>query len=1055
MGTDIESRIRHVTAVLGPTNTGKTHLAIERMLGHQSGMIGLPLRLLAREVYDRVVNKVGAGNVALITGEEKIKPEGAKYWVSTVEAMPLDIDVDFLAVDEIQLASDPERGHVFTDRLLHTRGRAETLLLGAQTMRDVIQELIPGANFISRPRLSKLTYAGEKKVTRLPGRSAVIAFSANDVYSIAELMRRQRGGAAVVLGALSPRTRNAQVELYQSGDVDFIVATDAIGMGLNLDVDHVAFSAARKFDGQDHRDLNASELAQIAGRAGRHMNDGTFGVTGTAEPFDVELVERLETHTFEPIRVLQWRSRKFSFKSIETLLRSLREASNSPYLMRARSADDVIALENASRDQDVMALARTEDAVARLWDVCQVPDYRKISTQNHADLIVTLYKYLMSSEGEIPEDWFADQVAFGEKTDGDIDTLANRIAHTRTWTFVANQKDWLKDPEHWQKRTREVEDQLSDALHQQLMARFIDKRTSALMKGLRDKEELNAEVLDDGSIQVEDHFVGRLKGFLFLPDSQAEGIHGKAARNAAMQVLSGELAMRARRVAAAKSDAFQLSRDGHVLWNGENIARVDAGEDPLKPVFTLLVDEHISAQDKEKVEARVEEWLQETIKERLKPLVELSEADDVSGLGRGVAFRLKESFGILRRSDVAEDVKLLDQPARAQLRKYGVRFGAFNVYLPILLKPAAAELCATLWALKCAGDHALDARALPEPPRAGLTSVAANPDIADVFYKVHGYQVCGSRAVRIDILERLSDRIRPLVAYRKNGADDEAAPEGASGDGGFRITADMMSILGCSSDELGSVLESLGFRKEQRVIEVDSSCEVDVKTTEGDVAETETLQDAVEESPSQADAVPDACSDEAAHAVLCKGHNVPGPPVSIGSDGQVQSNDVPEPVVAVGETSQEDTQKFEEIWRPQRHRRRRPSGRQQRGYKKRHAHGQADVEAKSGASSVTRDRTNEKSSSSATSFQTGDTDRSQGARKSGKRHKSGQGRRKHKAHKDGGSRSNRGHAAGGKSREFHASPSRGNSVVDPDSPFAALGALKDALEKGTEEKGSK
>ncbi len=325
MGSDLETRIRHVTAVLGPTNTGKTHLAIERMLGHESGMIGLPLRLLAREVYDKIANRVGADKVALITGEEKIKPERARYWVCTVEAMPRDIDVDFLAIDEIQLAGDPERGHVFTDRLLHARGRSETLLLGAQTMREAIADLIPGANFISRPRLSKLTYSGQKKITRLPQRTAVVAFSATEVYAIAELIRRQRGGAAVVLGALSPRTRNAQVALYQSGDVEFLVATDAIGMGLNLDVDHVAFSATRKFDGQNHRNLTPSELSQIAGRAGRHMNDGTFGVTGAAEPLDNDTIERLETHNFDSVRVLQWRNRDLDSRTLEGLKQSLRE----------------------------------------------------------------------------------------------------------------------------------------------------------------------------------------------------------------------------------------------------------------------------------------------------------------------------------------------------------------------------------------------------------------------------------------------------------------------------------------------------------------------------------------------------------------------------------------------------------------------------------------------------------------------------------------------------------------------------------------------------------
>ncbi len=488
MASELETRIRNVTAVLGPTNTGKTHLAIERMLGHESGMIGLPLRLLAREVYDKIAGRIGADKVALITGEEKIKPERARFWVATVEAMPREIDVDFLAIDEVQLAADPERGHVFTDRLLHARGRQETLLLGSQTMREAIQDLIPGANFISRPRLSRLTYAGEKKITRLPQRSAVVAFSANDVYAIAELIRRQRGGTAVVLGALSPRTRNAQVALYQSGDVDFLVATDAIGMGLNLDVDHVAFSAVRKFDGHSFRDLTPGEIGQIAGRAGRHMNDGTFGVTGNTVPFEGDLVERLETHTFDSVRVLQWRNRSLDFSSLDRLRESLREMPREARLTRARMADDVLALETVAHDREVAELATAPAAVVRLWEVCQIPDYRKISAQNHAELAATIYKFLLGPEERIPEDWFAKQVAFADRTDGDIDTLANRIAHIRTWTFVSNRADWLRDPGHWQERTRAIEDQLSDALHECLTQRFVDRRTSALMKGLRDKE---------------------------------------------------------------------------------------------------------------------------------------------------------------------------------------------------------------------------------------------------------------------------------------------------------------------------------------------------------------------------------------------------------------------------------------------------------------------------------------------------------------------------------------------------------------------------------------
>ena len=488
---DLRARGAGVTAVLGPTNTGKTHLAIERMLAHSSGLIGLPLRLLAREVYNRAVERVGADAVALVTGEEKIKPPNPRYWVATVEAMPRDLDVAFLAVDEIQLASDFERGHVFTDRMLHRRGREETLVLGAATMRPIVERILPGVSIVSRPRLSQLTFAGEKKLTRLPRRTAIVAFSAEEVYAIAELIRRQRGGAAVVLGALSPRTRNAQVALYQAGEVDYLVATDAVGMGLNLDVDHIAFASDRKFDGYQFRKLSPAELAQIAGRAGRATRDGTFGTTGRCPPFEIELAQALESHTFEPVKIVQWRNTDLDFSSIGALQATLAAAPTEPTMTRAPVAEDILVLDHASRDDDVRAMTRSGADVERLWEVCQVPDYRKIAPATHAELVVTLYGHLIR-EGTIPTDWFAKQVAFADRTDGDIDTLSNRIAHIRTWTFAANRPDWLADPEHWQGVTRAVEDKLSDALHERLTERFIDRRTSVLMRRLRENAQARA-----------------------------------------------------------------------------------------------------------------------------------------------------------------------------------------------------------------------------------------------------------------------------------------------------------------------------------------------------------------------------------------------------------------------------------------------------------------------------------------------------------------------------------------------------------------------------------
>jgi len=928
MGFDTSHRSRNVTAVLGPTNTGKTHLAIERMLGHESGLIGLPLRLLAREVYDRIAQRAGVDKVALITGEEKIKPEGARYYVCTVEAMPRDANVDFLAIDEVQLCADPERGHVFTDRLLHVRGRQETLLLGAQTMREAISDLIPGANFISRPRLSKLTYAGEKKITRLPPRSAVVAFSASEVYAIAELIRRQRGGAAVVLGALSPRTRNAQVALYQSGDVDFLVATDAIGMGLNLDVDHVAFAGVRKFDGQVHRQLTAGEMAQIAGRAGRHMNDGTFGVTGGVPPLEADLVERLETHAFDSVKSLQWRTRELDFRSLDALRDSLRQMPREQRLTRARMADDVTALETLSNDREVVDFATNPEAVNRLWEVCQIPDYRKISTQNHAELAGTLFKFLSSGDGRIPEDWFAKQVAFSERTDGDIDTLSNRIAHIRTWTFVSNRAEWLANPAHWQERTRAIEDALSDALHERLTQRFVDRRTAALMRSLKDKDEMVADIGEDGRIEVEKHYVGRLKGFRYFPDTEAEGIHGKAMRSAAQHVVTRELGMRVRRVVSAKPDAFKLTRRGAILWRDEEIGRLDAGEDPLKPLVVVISDEFLQPTEKEKVQERLNTWITELIGERLKPLVEISNATDIQGLARGIAFRLKESFGALARESVAEEVRTLDQPARAQLRKYGVRFGAFNIYFPLLLKPASVDLAATLWLLKNGPALGFDKddAVLPEPPRPGLTSILVDGKTLEAFYRVTGFHVCGPRAVRMDMLERLADLIRPLMAWRKpqgEGAETAVPPKGATGDGGFTAIPEMMSILGCSSAELGNVLKALGFWPDRKVLkpeppkpvtEAPATAEPAAADATPAVPPTDaTVEQAVAEAVSEsvAETPPPAPAEAAVEAAADAIADVAGETTaSAGSEAAPSA-----PIAAAAEPAEE---KWIEIWRPRR-----------------------------------------------------------------------------------------------------------------------------------------
>ena len=807
-------RARGVTAVLGPTNTGKTHLAIERMLGHESGMIGLPLRLLAREVYQRVVEKAGVHNVALVTGEEKIKPDRPRYWISTVEAMPRDLDLAFVAVDEIQLAADLDRGHVFTDRLLNQRGREETLLIGSAAMRGLVEALIPNVHVITRPRLSKLTFAGEKKISRLPHRTAIVAFSTEEVYAIAELIRRHRGGAAVVLGALSPRTRNAQVELYQSGDVEYLVATDAIGMGLNLDVDHVAFASDKKFDGFRFRKLYPAELGQIAGRAGRYMRDGTFGTSGRCPPFDAQTVDALENHVFDPVRVLQWRNPDLDFSSLAVLRESLSEQPREHGLVRGPMSEDLAALEIVSRDDDIQRFARSKAAVDRLWQVCQVPDYRKVSPQTHADLVGQIFRFLMK-DGAVPADWFSRHIASVDRTDGDIDTLSNRIAQVRTWTFVANRPDWLKDPEHWQAVARQVEDKLSDALHERLAQRFVDRRTSVLMRRLRENAMLEAEITASGDVTVEGQHVGHLHGFHFVPDPQAETAEAKTLRNAASKALAGEIEARAERFSAAADSSLVLSNDGTIRWMGDPVAKLEAGDKIFEPRFRLLADEQLTGPARDKVEARLLAWLKAHIVRLLGPVMQLETAAELTGLARGIGYQVAEALGVLERSKVLNEVRSLDQDSRAALRKAGIRFGAYHLYLPALLKPAPRTLAAQLWALQNGG---LEQRGIDEIAHlagSGRTSIPVDPDIASGLYRAAGFRVCGGRAVRVDILERLADLIRPAISYRPGVTPGEPPPGAADGDG-FVPTVGMTSLVGCAGEDFASILKSLGYVMDRR-----------------------------------------------------------------------------------------------------------------------------------------------------------------------------------------------------------------------------------------------
>ncbi|RWP50864.1 helicase-related protein [Mesorhizobium sp.] len=850
---------RDVTAVLGPTNTGKTHLAIERMVAHESGIIGLPLRLLAREVYTRVCEKVGAHKVALITGEEKIQPDGARYSVCTVEAMPRQTDAAFVAIDEVQLAGDLERGHIFTDRILHLRGRQETLLLGAATMHGILQRLLKGVSVVTRPRLSHLAYAGSKKLTRLPRRTAIVAFSADEVYAIAELIRRQQGGAAVVLGALSPRTRNAQVALFQSGDVDYLIATDAIGMGLNLDLDHVAFAQNRKFDGYQYRNLTAAELGQIAGRAGRHLRDGTFGVTGQVDPLDEDLVKKIEGHEFDPVKVLQWRTAHFDFASLDALKRSIETNAPVEGLTRALPAVDAQALEHLSRDEDIRALATDARRVALLWEACALPDYRKIAPAQHADLIASIYTDL-ARHGHVDENYMAEQVRRADTTEGDIDTLSHRIAQIRTWTFVSNRPGWLADQAHWQEKTREIEDRLSDALHERLTKRFVDRRTSVLMRRLRENTMPEAEISPTGTVLVEGHHVGELQGFRFTADQSAGGEDAKAVRTAAQKALAAEFEARAERFGASANGDIALGSDGTLRWIGAPIGTLVAGDEPLKPRLVLLADEQLTGPARDKVAARADRFVNFQIESLLKPLVDLKNAEQITGIGRGIAFQLVEHFGLINRRDIAEEMKSLDQEGRAALRRLGVRFGAYHVFVPALIKPAPAGLVTLLWALRNDGKDKPGFGDVVHALASGRTSVVIDPTFDKTFYKLAGYRNLGRRAVRVDILERLADLIRPATNW-KPGLGQR--PEGAYDGQSFMVTPPMMSILGATADDMEEILKGLGYRAEPKPV---AEVKARLEAQDNAAREAAAAKQAAQEQAEQAKAAEAAIADTAADA---------------------------------------------------------------------------------------------------------------------------------------------------------------------------------------------
>ena len=806
-----------IRVILGPTNTGKTHTAIERMLGHESGMIGFPLRLLARENYDRIVERVGKSSVALITGEEKIVPPNARYFCCTVEAMPVERTVAFLAVDEIQLAGDRERGHVFTDRLFHARGRSETMFMGAETIRPFIKRLLPDAHIETRPRLSRLTYSGVRKVTRLQRRSAIVAFSAADVYALAETVRRQRGGCGIVMGALSPRTRNKQVEMYQNGDVDFLIATDAIGMGLNMDIHHVALASDMKFDGRYMRRLVPQEIAQIAGRAGRHTRDGTFGMTDGVEPLEPEEIAAIENHQFPPLRGLYWRARDLDFSSPRALVSSLEAPPPQPFLQRQAEATDHTTLAAMAETQSVKELANSPGRVRLLWDVASIPDFRNMMTDNHTTMLTRIYESL-AKKGQLERDWVAGQLRHLDRLDGDIDTIMTRIAHIRTWTYITQRSGWTDAPDEWQDLARNIEDRLSDELHNQLTQKFVDKRAAHLSRKLKEQVSLSASVKLDGTVLVEGEEVGRLDGFTFTPDisdSEEKAMILAAARKG----LPEEIERRVRAVLASADEAFKLQENGAIHWREAPLAKLLKSDNPYAPRIVMADAELVTTDQMARMSARIEAFIKDHVAHVLAPLLALenpvvpqpkteeakteeasAEAPEapaapaadippLSGTAKGIAYQLFEAFGTLPTARVGGQLRDLSETDKPQLARLGIRMGVESLYMAEMLKPASIKLRAVLWSVHNSS--------FPEggPPPEGRVSINAVDGVADDYWLITGYRRLGTKVMRVDMVERVSALVRAAARA-----------------GQFKMTDDMLSLAGVSRDEMKAMILDLGCR---------------------------------------------------------------------------------------------------------------------------------------------------------------------------------------------------------------------------------------------------
>ena len=800
-----------LSAVLGPTNTGKTHLAVERMCAHSGGMMGFPLRLLAREVYDRVVALKGAPQVALVTGEERIIPPGARYFLCTAESMVTDRAFPFVAIDEGQMGGDPERGHVFTNAMLHLRGTAETMILGAETLRPLVRRLLPDAHIVARPRFSSLSFDEPKKLSRLPPRSAIVAFTAEEVYALAEMLRRHKGGAAVVMGGLSPRTRNAQVALYQSGEVDYLVATDAIGMGLNMDIAHVAFASLSKFDGRRHRRLRPAEMAQIAGRAGRHQRDGTFGAVQLGRAgedggpsFTPEEIAAIEGHSFPPLSGLVWRNHRLDFNSLHRLMMSLEATPSSPDLWRGDDAIDMQVLKLLAGEPWVMERAQGKPAVMRLWAACGLPDYRRTGAQAHSRLVGRMFRHLSEGNGRLPGEWIRSELAVLDNVAGDIATLSDRIAAARTWTYVSHRSDWLEDAAGWAERARQVEDKLSDALHQRLTQRFVDRRTAVLLRDLKMRStDVRAEVDPDGKVVVDGAIIGTLKGFAFLPDPSARAGEKKMLLAAAERRLHAELQARAKALAAAADAEFALAFEGRMpprlTWRGERVAALRRGKDALNPRIELDRSlDSLPEAARAAVLTRLLRWTEQAKARHLAALTRLEGLKaGLSPAARGLVVQLTETMGSLPRGSAESLIASLTRDDRRALARAGVRLGVCHVFAADALRPEATRWRLALWGV------ANGLSQMPLPPRPGLVSLKVDPAAPAGFYAVAGFWALGGFAVRVDMADRVARTVHGQRLEEKAGS----AP--------IRPDPALANSLGLAPADFAVLMEALGFRDRQ------------------------------------------------------------------------------------------------------------------------------------------------------------------------------------------------------------------------------------------------